>query len=1018
MLSPNEHTVVGWRRGLRPGTPIGNFFLKDCLQNALPILLLNIVFALTSATASKAQGFANWCTQVEDLAEAARHTVASLLAIAATEDCQLANETLMTVTELDLSDRQITDLQPLATLTQLQTLYLAQNQIEDIRPLTTLNQLTHLYLRDNQITDIRPLAELETLNTLSLDNNQIEDLSPMAELRSLQILYANDNQIRDLSPLAKALNLQQLYVALNQIETVEALQPLQQLTHLGLEANQIANVDALAPLSRLTELSLSTNRITDLKALSSLTSLQQLDVRRNPLNQKACPVYPATICLFSDDASDLYRLGEQQIDNGEFLAALQTFDTVLKVYQQGGDRLRESDALDRMGNAYDGLGQYANALDVYTQAAKVRQTVGDVQGESETLTNLGITYTRLGQTEKAITAIQAAWDIYQGLTPPDRSYRRPEPRAGIILSSLALAYSRLEDYPQALRFGKLSLASYRRGNDPAGEAVALTRIGEAYLSLGNLAKAELYLDKALEVTQASGDVPGMARSLQALGDLSVSLEKPSLALERYQQALDWRTMVDDVAGQGETLNAIGQLLLNTGELVEAKVALQGAIARWEALRPGLTDEDKISIAETQAESYQLLQKVLVDLNEIEASLEISERGRARAFAELLAHRLSLRGQAAPSEQFAPPPISQIRQTARVQEATLVEYSFVQGELYIWVVDPSGAIYFRRQSLADKSLADWITDNRLALNIPARGLGVQLNDEGDVTQTDVYRENLQQLHQLLIAPIAEFLPTDSDAPVIIIPQGELFLVPFPALIDAKGRALLDSHPLLLAPAISLLTPPVSPAPLRIGTDPALVVGNPVMPDDPATGNPLITLQGAEEEALAIASILNTQPLIGAEATKQAVLSQMPDAEVIHLATHGLLDDFGTGMPGALALTPTVADSGFLTAAEIMNLQLQAQLVVLSACNTGQGTITGDGVVGLSRSLLTSGVDTVMVSLWSVPDQQTAFLMTEFYKALQETPNRAIALRQAMLTIRQQYEHPYHWAAFTLFGKLGE
>ncbi|MGF1521258.1 MAG: CHAT domain-containing protein [Leptolyngbyaceae cyanobacterium] len=977
-----------------------------------------MAFSISSVDSPEAQRFTDWCNQAEELSASARRTVEVLLAISGVEDCQIAEDILMNLTELDLSDRQISNLKPLASLTQLNTLYLAQNQITDIGPLSSLNQLTNLYLLDNQITNIRPLEQLENLNTLYLDNNQIEDLSPIIDLQSLEILYANSNRIQDISPIANLQNLKQLYLAINQIETVAALQPLQQLTHLDLGANQITNVDALAPLTRLTELGLNTNYITDPEALSSLKMLDQLDLRSNPLDQKTCPVYPATICLFSDDAADLYHLGEQQLNNGEFLAALQTFDTAFAVYQQGGDRLRQSDVLDRIGNAYDGLGQYANALDVYAQAATIRQTVGDRQGESETLTNLGITYTRLGQTNKAITSIQTAWDIYQQLTPPDRSYRRPEPREGIILSSLALAYSRSGDHPQALRFAKLSLASYRRGNNPAGEAIALTRIGEAYRNLGNHDKAQLYLDKALATTQALEDAPGMARSLHALGNLAVSLENPSLALEHYQQALDWRETLGDVAGQGETLNAMGQLLLDRGELAEAKTSLQAAIARWEALRPGLTDEDKIAIAETQAASYRLLQKVLIELNDVETSLEISERGRARAFAELLAHRLSLRGQPIPSEQFAPPPVSQIQQIAREQKATLVEYSLVQGEIYIWVVQPTGAIHFRRQPLGEKPLADWITDNRMALNIPTRGLGIQLDDADATARNDDYRNSLQELHQLLIAPVAEFLPTDSDASVIIIPQEELFLVPFPALIDANGSALLDKHPLLFAPAISLLNTPPSETPLSIGSDPALVVGNPVMPDDPATGSPLIDLQGAEEEARAIASMLNTQPLIGAEATKQTVLSHMQDAEVIHLATHGLLDDFGTGMPGALALTPTVSDSGFLTSAEIMSLQLQAQLVVLSACNTGQGTITGDGVVGLSRSLLTSGVDTVMVSLWSVPDQQTAFLMTEFYKELQQTPNRAIALRKAMLTVRQEYEHPYHWAAFTLFGKLGE
>ena len=98
-----------------------------------------------------------------------------------------------------------------------------------------------------------------------------------------------------------------------------------------------------------------------------------------------------------------------------------------------------------------------------------------------------------------------------------------------------------------------------------------------------------------------------------------------------------------------------------------------------------------------------------------------------------------------------------------------------------------------------------------------------------------------------------------------------------------------------------------------------------------------------------------------------------------------------------------------------MKLKAELVVLSACDTGQGFITGDGVIGLSRSLITAGVPSVIVSLWSVPDAPTASLMTEFYKHLQRNPDKAQALRQAMLTTMKQHSDPKDWAAFTLIGE---
>jgi CHAT domain-containing protein len=144
--------------------------------------------------------------------------------------------------------------------------------------------------------------------------------------------------------------------------------------------------------------------------------------------------------------------------------------------------------------------------------------------------------------------------------------------------------------------------------------------------------------------------------------------------------------------------------------------------------------------------------------------------------------------------------------------------------------------------------------------------------------------------------------------------------------------------------------------------------------------------------------------------------MPKAKIIHLATHGLLDDFkGLGVPGAIALAPSEQDTGLLTASEILDMKLNAELVVLSACDTGRGKITGDGVIGLSRSLITAGIPSVIVSLWSVPDAPTASLMTEFYQNLQKNPDKAQAMRQAMLITMKQHPDPKDWAAFTLIGE---
>ncbi|WP_333251366.1 CHAT domain-containing protein [Microcoleus sp. B4-C3] len=271
---------------------------------------------------------------------------------------------------------------------------------------------------------------------------------------------------------------------------------------------------------------------------------------------------------------------------------------------------------------------------------------------------------------------------------------------------------------------------------------------------------------------------------------------------------------------------------------------------------------------------------------------------------------------------------------------------------------------------------------------------------------------------MIQPIADLLPTDPNAPVIFIPHQSLFLVPFAALQDPTGQYLIEKHTILSAPAIQILklTRQSRQKVRQLSLQNNLVVGNPTMPK---IGNPprqLDPLPGSEQEAITIAQLLNTKPITGSQATKASITQQMLKARIIHLATHGLLNEVKRGdLPGAIALAPSGNDDGLLTSSEILDLKLNAELVVLSACNTGRGKLTGDGVLGLSRALISAGVSSIIVSLWLVPDEPTAELMAEFYRQLQKNPNKAQALRQAMLMTMKMHPNPQDWAAFTLIGE---
>ncbi|MGB3758054.1 MAG: CHAT domain-containing protein, partial [Rivularia sp. (in: cyanobacteria)] len=355
----------------------------------------------------------------------------------------------------------------------------------------------------------------------------------------------------------------------------------------------------------------------------------------------------------------------------------------------------------------------------------------------------------------------------------------------------------------------------------------------------------------------------------------------------------------------------------------------------------------------------------------------------------------------------------------------------KSELYIWVIKPTGEVTFRKADLKPLWQKENTTLDEL-VSTTRKSLGVS-DDERDIfsakfknpVNEKIQRESLQKLHQLLVKPIADLLPTDPNQRVTFVPQGNLFLVPFPALMDSKGKYLIEKHTILTAPAIQVLELTRSQK-QRIKSLPgksrqnALIVGNPTMPKfNTKYGEPgkqLSSLPGAKREAEAIAPLFNTTALTGDEATETTIKTKLPQAGVIHLATHGLFDGF-QGLQSSIALAPSSQDNGLLTASEILDIKLNADLVVLSACNTGRGRITGDGVIGLSRSLFLAGTPSVLVSLWSVPDAPTAELMTDFYQNLyQKNLDKAQALRQAMLKMKEQYpKSPRKWAAFTLIGE---
>jgi tetratricopeptide (TPR) repeat protein len=324
-------------------------------------------------------------------------------------------------------------------------------------------------------------------------------------------------------------------------------------------------------------------------------------------------------------------------------------------------------------------------------------------------------------------------------------------------------------------------------------------------------EADQWLQQGIETFQtdqfeaAKQSNPYVLTIHQDIGNNEASQERSPLALAAA-------TSVDS-KGWGQSLNNLGLALYKKGQLKEAERILRDGIQVWESQGAELDDSDgdQLSIFETQATTYRLLQKVLIAQNKFDAALEIAERGRTLAFGQLLAARSN----EAPTVASMIPPatIEQIQQIAKTQNATLVEYSLIydhldelgqpqaqESEVFIWVIQPTGEVTFRKSDLKPlwqeqtTTLAQFVNSVRQFL---AEGRSNMGNDRKKIRP-------FEQLYQVLIEPIADKLPTNPEAHVIFIPQQSLLMIPFSPLQDASGKYLLEQHTILTAPAIMLLS----------------------------------------------------------------------------------------------------------------------------------------------------------------------------------------------------------------------
>ena len=425
---------------------------------------------------------------------------------------------------------------------------------------------------------------------------------------------------------------------------------------------------------------------------------------------------------------------------------------------------------------------------------------------------------------------------------------------------------------------------------------------------------------------------------------------------------------------------------------------------------------------------------------------VLELGRARALADLIS------GQHSAQQQISVNPSSwaDIKRIAKKESNCSCLYiSYFCKFVFLWVLKGNKSIHFRKidlnECLVSKGLerdADQVfseesfrrfnviseeqcEDRSLSFLEASDSTGEPAGEESLVVyrlvEEEEEEENLQppptlaEGYKMLIAPVADFF---DEPELLVVPDRVLYKVPFAALMDESGNYLSEAYRIRIVPSLTTLgLIQNSPADYHSQTG-ALIVGDPDVRDVYYKGRigELSRLPSAKEEAEMIGKLIGAEPLLGKEATKEAVLKKIHSVSLIHFAAHGDAER------GEIALAPESSFNGtatekdyLLTMADISQVQLRAKLVVLSCCHSAQGHVKAEGVVGIAQAFLGSGARSVLAALWAIPDEATKELMSRFYEHLVLGESASESLHQAMKWMRKNgYPYVEEWAPFMLIG----
>lgn len=770
-------------------------------------------------------------------------------------------------------------------------------------------------------------------------------------------------------------------------------------------------------------------------------------------------------------ARALQTLGELDAQHAEYDEAMKKLGESFALYEglngSGSSYNKQvADVLIAQAKVYGETGQYGRALSFLTRAHQVSGGPDNQETTANIMSVQGALFLEQEDYASAEKYLNASLDIYKSLGNAkeearvflrkafvaERKGRKDEAlllfrqsldraKAGSMVDmqivageGVAIVLTAKRDFPGALRSLNQSLELARRVNAKTREVELLCLKAHTYYAMQNYSQSAAVAAEALTRAR-SQRLPKLAYlSAGTLGKSYAAGGQVELAITTLKEAVnETEAMRIEVAGRQESQNLFFEnkvgpyhtlvtLLTKQGQNFEALGYAERAKSRvlLEAVRNNRSDLKEIYSEDEKTEAESLIGKLHTINQQIKAQplgkptnvLQTELDGVQRELV-LFQERLAAAHPDLPLRAGPVQPLTQadLNNLVRADNVVFLEYVVTEDKVGVFVLKNKG---LNTPELKFISLAVNVEELRRKV----------IDFQAAVAERQPGYEPLsRELYQILLRPIANELQRINT--ICIVPDEFLWALPFQALADAGGTYLIQDYSLFYAHSFTVLKEMGLRRPQQRSKESLIALANPVIETDPNLKQNLQLLPEAEAEVAAIATAVGTQiskTLVGPQAQEKTFKKLAQRYATIHLATHGVLDDRDP-LNSYLLLTRTDADpenDGLLTAREIMDLHLNADLVVLSACETARGRISrGEGVTGMSWAFFVAGARSMVVSQWRVNSGSTSQLMKSFYQALARQDDltgrdKAEALREASLNLLKdrRYRHPFYWAGFVL------